>query len=456
MTGSDALPPAVAAAVAALRQRPISVTDKGFGCLAAGRPLTAARLAADRPSLFGPDFVLPLMVLRESALRRNIEAMAAYCAAAGVLLAPHGKTTMAPQLIARQLAAGAWGVSAATIAQVQVLRAVGVPRVLLANELADRPGIEWLARELAADPGFSCYVFVDSLAGVRLLEDGFPPGPAARPLPVLVELGRPGGRTGCRSIADAVQVAQAAAASGQLRLAGAAGFEGTFGGDGGPAALETVARFCRDLRTLADLLPRDREAADGYLLSAGGSAYFDLVVRELTVASPGRPDPTVVLRSGAYITHDHGFYASRVPGGRPTVPGVSGPPPGPAGAGEPRTGAWPALAPAIELWAPVLSRPEPERAIVGAGRRDVSFDQGWPVPLRVRRPDGSTLAATGLQVTGLDDQHAYLSLPGHSPVCAGDLVCLGISHPCTTFDKWRVVPVVDEEYRVIDAVHTFF
>jgi D-serine dehydratase len=321
-----------------------------------------------------------------------------------------------------------------------------VPRVLLANELTDRPGIGWLARELAADPGFECYVYVDSLAGVRLLAENWT---APRPLPVLVELGRTGGRAGCRTVDEAVAVARAAAASGQLRLAGAAGFEGTFGGDAGPAALADVGQFCRDLRRLGDLLPRDG-AGEGYVLSAGGSAYFDIVIRELTVATPGQPAPTVVLRSGAYITHDHGFYASRIPGHRPGEGG--------GGAGEtgPAAGAGPVLSPAIELWAPVLSRPEPHLAIIGAGRRDVSFDQGWPVPLWIRRPDGSQATATGHQVTGLDDQHGYLSLPGHSPVEPGDLVGLGISHPCTALDKWRVIPVVDDQYRVTDAIHTFF
>jgi len=35
-------------------------------------------------------------------------------------------------------------------------------------------------------------------------------------------------------------------------------------------------------------------------------------------------------------------------------------------------------------------------------------------------------------------------------------VCLGISHPCTAFDKWQLIPVVDEEYRIVDVVRTFF
>jgi D-serine deaminase-like pyridoxal phosphate-dependent protein len=116
----------------------------------------------------------------------------------------------------------------------------------------------------------------------------------------------------------------------------------------------------------------------------------------------------------------------------------------------------PTLEPALELWAHVLSRPEPGLALVCAGRRDVSFDAGLPVPLRFRQAGGQLTPAAGSHVSALDDQHAYLRLAAGSALAPGDLVCLGVSHPCTSFDKWRVIPVVDDSYHVIDAVHTFF
>jgi D-serine deaminase-like pyridoxal phosphate-dependent protein len=188
-----ALPERLAAAVTGLRNRPIAATDKGFGRHGA---VTAAALAQQRPALFGGGFDTPVLVLREAALRQNIEAMAAYCTAAGVLHAPHGKTTMAPQLIARQLTAGAWAVTAATIAQAQVYRAFGVPRVLIANQITERGAAEWLARELAADPAFDCYAYADSMAGVALLDEAAATARPGRPLKVLVELGYPGGRAG--------------------------------------------------------------------------------------------------------------------------------------------------------------------------------------------------------------------------------------------------------------------
>ena len=435
------LPPGVHAAVAALRERPIAATEKGFGVIAARQPVTSASLGGQRPPLFGSGFTTPLLVLRESAVAHNIAAMAAYCAAAGVRLAPHGKTTMAPQLVARQLAAGAWAVTAATIGQVLVFRAFGVPRVLLANELTDPAGISWLAGEMAADPAFECYLYVNSVAGVRLLDSSLRAHGAARPVPVLVELGYPGGRTGCRDIGEAIAVAREAAAARTLRVAGAAGYEGGIGHDREAQTLAGIARYCRTLRSLGEHLAAI--AAPGeVILSAGGSAFFDVVVRELTDGRAGGRAPAVVLRSGVYVAFDHGLYAGMAPGGGTRA----------AGRGQPG----PALEPALELWAHVLSRPEPGLALACAGRRDVSFDAGLPVPLRFRQAGGQLIPAAGSRVSALDDQHAYVRLAAGTGLAPGDLVCLGVSHPCTTFDKWRVIPVVDDSYHVVDAVHTFF
>jgi D-serine deaminase-like pyridoxal phosphate-dependent protein len=147
-----------------------------------------------------------------------------------------------------------------------------------------------------------------------------------------------------------------------------------------------------------------------------------------------------------YVAFDDGLYARIAPGG------------GQPGGGQPDGGAGPgpALEPALELWAHILSRPEPGLALACAGRRDVGFDSGMPVPLRFRKPGGQLVPAGGSHVSALDDQHAYVRLAPGTDLAPGDLVCLGVSHPCTTFDKWRVIPVVDDGYHVIDAVHTFF
>ena len=428
------LPPLVAERLAALRERPAEPVDKGFGLLASGMDGPAsAGLARTRPAVHAAGFSYPVLTLRESALAGNLAAMAAYCAGAGVELAPHGKTAMSPELAARQLASGAWGITVATIGQLRAYRAFGFPRLLMANELVDETGIAWLAGELAADPGFAAYCYVDSADGVAVLDRVLSARPAGRRLPVLVEIGL--GRTGCRTDDEALAVAKAAAATGTLTVAGVAGYEGTIGGTGA-RALDRVASFCRRLANLAATLLASTGAGGGeFIVTAGGSVYFDVVTRELT--ADGAAGMTVVLRSGGYLFHDHGLYQAATPAAR----GVAGAP---------------VFRPALELWAQVLSRPEPGLALLGAGRRDAGFDAGLPVPLRARRRDGAAADLTGAEVTGLNDQHAYLRLDPGTALAPGDLVCLGISHPCTTLDKWRVIPVLDEQDRVIDAVHTFF
>jgi D-serine dehydratase len=429
------LPPLLTERLRALRERAIEPVEKGFGSLtvvsgsATASGVTAASLAAARPPLHEAGFTYPLLTLRESALTGNIEAMAEYCARAGVLLAPHGKTAMSPELGARQLAHGAWGITVATIGQLRTYRAFGFPRLLLANELVDEAGIAWLAAELAADPGFEAYCYIDSTDGVTILDQVLTRHPAGRSLPVLVEIGQPGGRTGCRTDEQALTVAKAAAATSTLRVAGVAGYEGSTGTS--RAAVELAAAFCRRIRALAD------DFGDGErIVTAGGSAFFDVVARELSAG--GDAGVRVILRSGAYLTQDHGIYEEVSPASR--------------GAADA-----PVLRPALELWAQVLSRPEPGLALLGAGRRDVGFDAGLPVPLRVVRRGGTgrtDLAASA--VTELNDQHAYLRLDEGTALAPGDLVGLGISHPCTTLDKWRVIPVVNDDDRVTDAVHAFF
>ena len=422
------LPPLVAERLAALRERPAEPTDKGLGLLAPDP--SPAGLARTAPALYAAGFSYPVLTLREPALAGNLAAMAAYCAAAGVELAPHGKTAMSPELAARQLTSGAWGITVATIGQLRAYRAFGFPRLLLANELVDEAGIAWLAGELAADPGFAVYCYVDSTDGVAILDRVLTARPAGRRLPVLVEIGL--GRTGCRTDDQALAVAKAAAATATLTVAGVAGYEGSLGGDPREQAPGLVTSFCRRLANLARTMA---DAGPEFIVTAGGSVYFDVVTRELTAGRPA--GMTVILRSGGYLFHDHGIYQAATPAAR----GVAGAP---------------ALRPALELWAQVLSRPEPGLALLGAGRRDAGFDAGLPVPLRGRRRDGEAARLAGATVTGLNDQHAYLRLDPDTALAPGDLVCLGISHPCTTLDKWRLIPVLDEQDRVIDVVHTFF
>ncbi|PUB32255.1 D-serine deaminase-like pyridoxal phosphate-dependent protein [Promicromonospora sp. AC04] len=381
-----------------------------------------------------PKFSWPLLTLDEASLDHNIATVAGAFASAGVEHAPHVKAHMSRAIWERQAAAGAWGATVATPAQLKAALGWGVPgagrRVFVANELVDPREIAWLRTALSDGTADEVWVYVDSARGVDLLAAGFAgaaPEAAAR-LGVLVELGVPGGRTGVRTVPDAVTLAGRVHDAG-LRLVGVAGYEGPVASGTSAEELAAVGVWCDGLREagagIAGLV-------DGpVVLSAGGSAFADVVARHLAVPvqdAAGDGVPTrVVLRSGAYVTHDHGHYLHADPWTRMGV--------------EP-------LRPAITVWASVLSTPEPGLAICGMGRRDVSFDIDLPTPLVVRSADGAgrlgeARELTGVRVTALNDQHAYLSpdLGAGLALEPGDVVGFGISHPCTTLDKYRAALV---------------
>jgi D-serine deaminase-like pyridoxal phosphate-dependent protein len=384
----------------------------------------AAAFAAARHGLFDGAFTWPLLVLRDSAARANIATMAAYCARHGLDFAPHAKTSMAPSLLSAQLDAGAWGLTVATPNQALVLRRLGVPRIFIANEVLDPTALRWIAAENAA--GAEVLVQVDSVAGVDAAAAA---AGSAATLPVLVELGHAAGRTGCRTPGDLEIVARAAALAPGLELLGVTGYEG---GLPDRAAVDGfLGRLADGARALAaaGLLP------GRVLVSAGGSAWFDRVVAVLGgLALPGT-EARVLLRSGASVSHDDGFYRERTPFRRVPEEGT--------------------LTAALDLYAQVLSTPEPGLAIVGMGKRDAPFDEGLPVPMAVRGRDGSVFPGDGLAVTRLNDHHTYLAVDVDVPLAPGDLVRFGISHPCTAFDKWRAVPVVDDTLTVIDVLRTY-
>jgi D-serine deaminase-like pyridoxal phosphate-dependent protein len=418
-------------ALAALAQRRLDPQEKALPPAATG--LTAAEFLATRPRLSA--FATPLLVLDAAAIEANVTRMAVWCAQRGVELAPHGKTTMAPSLWERQLVAGAWGITLATPSQVRVALAFGLRRVQLANALVDPVGIAAVSHALDADPDLQVLSWVDSTSSVAAMDAVLAGLRPARPLTVLVELGAPGGRTGARDLTTARSVAAAVTASPYLRLGGVAGYEGALAHDASPAGLGLVRRYLRDLATLhADLA--DIYEAGEVVVTAGGSAYFDDVADVLgPLAGLGT---RVLLRSGAYVIHDDGFYRGISPFSR------HGDAP---------------LASAMHAWARVVSRPEPDLALLDAGKRDVPFDEGLPEPQLVADALGAPTRPLAGAITAVNDQHAFLHLPPGTAIEVGHVVRLGLSHPCTAFDKWREIPVVagpEDDPVVVDLVHTYF
>jgi len=406
-------------------------------------PVALAEVGDKGWNVLRQDLPMPLAVLRQSALQHNAAWMRDFTRAFNVHLAPHGKTTMSPQLFSRQLADGAWGLTLATVHQLGVAIRHGARRLILANQLVGPDDIVQVGRWLQDLPELDLHVLVDSEAGLKRLEAGLSTVPGR--LNVLLEVGVLGGRTGVRSLPEALRLARLIAASAAVRLSGIETYEGlkVTGDDAADARI--VQALLADVRAVALACDQERLwGRDEVVLSAGGSAYFDIVARELPV-SLSRP-VSVVLRSGCYVSHDAAFY-QRLFRALQARSGMSW---------QTRDG----FRQALEVWARVQSCPEPGLAILGLGKRDVSHDIDLPVPRWHFAPEAEGAPAAAPQswrVRKLNDQHAYLEFPPEGPAPAvGDLIACGISHPCTTFDKWQWMPVVDDDYDVVDAIRTYF
>lgn len=428
------------AALAVLGRERLTGREKG---LPAGTDLPLDEIGRQGWNVVAGDLPFPLLTLRDDALDHNIALLQSYCEEHRAWLAPHGKTSMAPQLFARQLAAGAWAMTAANIAQVQVMRSFGVPRILIANELVSSYDIGYVADELDGSSQVEFFALVDSVAAVGRLVTVLGARPPRGRLGVLAELGMPSGRTGARSLAELRTVVDELRAHPSLfRVAGVEGYEGSVnpGGTGlaSPQHLDRITRYLAAVADAVRLIAPLVEGPEPCLVSCGGSMFPDQVVA--TLGHAALPEAQLVLRSGGYVSHDEVFYGTTSP----------------FGAASARLRSHAALRPAFALWMSVLSRPEPDLAILQAGRRDFPMDQGAPVVQARLTPEGTLAPLENAEIIDANDQHAYLRLPSAVPLGVGDVVVAGINHPCAAFDRWRVIPLIDAESNVVGAIRTFF
>ncbi len=420
--------------VMALEASLISGMNKGLGLLEhATGPEEIVRLGWN---LLREDLSLPSAVLYAEKIRHNLDWMQRFITAYGVKLAPHGKTTMAPRLFQMQIDTGAWGITLATAQQTWAAATHGIRRVLMANELVGKENMALIAR-LLEDPGFEFHCLVDSAELVRQLGTFF--RARGQRLNVLLELGVAGGRAGVRNDAQMQTVLDALVEwKDAVALSGVELYEGVLHEES-----EIRAFLRRAVEVTRKLAAEKRFARTPAILSGAGSAWYDVVAEEFTAAGLGDA-VEIVLRPGCYLTHDVGSYRKaqeRILAGNPI-------------ARQMHEG----LVPALHIWAYVLSRPEPGKAIVGMGKRDAAFDSGLPVPALAYRPGEAApkAAPTHWTVTRMMDQHAYLEIAEGDALRVGDMIGFDIAHPCLTFDKWRVLPIMGADYTVIGAVETYF
>jgi D-serine deaminase-like pyridoxal phosphate-dependent protein len=396
------------------------LNNKGFPISSNGKSFKS--FLKSKPNIFNSEFQFPIMVIKESALLSNIQTMAEFCREIGAEIAPHVKTTMSPQIAEMQLKAGAWGVTVADFVQAEVFRNRGFKKIIIANEIVSETVISEISK-INATNKYEIIFYVDSLIGLELIQKATP---QKGKINLLIEIGVDSGRGGIRDLSLVREIAIKIKNDHRLKLRGVTGFEGAV-----PEATRTiegensVASFCQRIVAAAEIA-FEFKSDEIFIVSAGGSAYFEIVGKELGKFTKPK---LLLLRSGGYVTHDHIYYENLYP--------------------------WRSsrnqLKPAIELWSQVISKPENNLGILNLGKRDVGTDLDNPIP--ILKFEDEILGFSG-KIEKLNDQHAFLKSSDKFEI--GTLIGLGISHPCTTFDKWRVIPLVNDNYDVVDLIETYF
>ena len=375
---------------------------------------------------------LPAAIIRQSALHNNIYWMQTFAERAGLKLAPHGKTSMTPEIFKRQLAAGAWGLTVATPYQATIAAQAGASKIILANQLVGQGNMAIIANLLRQ--GVAVYCCIDDATNVQQLSAFFSQQDCQ--LPCLIELGTLAGRCGLRHGDACLSLASEIQQSAGLLLAGLEFYEGIAKDEAG------VRQWVAEAAALCLQLQQHFIAPRTALLTGAGSVWYDIVA-EVLKSLPTQHGIEVVLRPGCYISHDHQLYAKaqqQVMARSALAQQLGGD-----------------LQPALEVAAFVQSLPEPGLAVLGLGKRDIAHDAGMPQVLALYR-DGKRLPfdpANG-QTERIMDQHCFWPYPADLQLQVGDVVLLGGSHPCLTFDKWRSIWLVDDAYRPLLAMETRF
>ena len=393
---------------------------KGFPIDSYGK--TLEQFLATKPNLFTANFQFPIMVLKEAAIKNNIAQMMSFCNSVDAQIAPHVKTTMSPQLAQMQVAAGSTALTVANFWQGRIFLKHGFKNIIIANEVLDPTAITEIAK-INKQKQAEIIFYVDSILALEIIQKHTPSEGEQN---LFIEIGTENGRGGVRELSLVEQLAQRIKADQRLNLIGVTGFEGAVPDAArGRRGEKKISKFCQKIVAAAELA-YPYKSDQPFVISAGGSAYFDIVARELNKFEKPR---RLLLRSGGYITHDHKYYEEIYPF-----------------ASSDRS-----FQPAIEVWAQVISKPEKDFGVLNLGKRDIGNDLHNPIP--IKSYDGQVKSFSAV-IEKLNDQHGYLR--GKQEFSLAQLIGLGISHPCTTFDKWGLIPLVNDDYDLIDCLQTFF
>lgn len=320
----------------------------------------------------------PAMVIDLDAFERNIDSVAKYILGNGVQWRPHSKGHKSPAIAHKQIAAGAIGVTCAKLGEAEVMAANGIRDILVSNQVVGPIKTRRLA---ALCHHADVIVAVDNPKNVDELEAAAAAA-GSRPR-ILIEYNNGMERCGVDR-EGALALARQLAACKHLRFAGLMAWEGhTMAMKAGADRDAEIVRAIADLVSVADAIRAEGIPVD--IVSVGGSGTY--------MTSAKQPGVTEIQAGNAIFGDiDYIQFGANVE-------------------------------PALSLMAQVVSRPNPTRVMVDAGRKSVDPSRMQPVP-------------QGLEITGnigLSAEHGTINLarPSETPDL-GDRVYfrIGYSDQC--------------------------
>jgi D-serine deaminase-like pyridoxal phosphate-dependent protein len=338
------------------------------------------------------ELVTPALVLDIDAAQRNIDHMASELKSiGGATIRPHYKTHKSPDLARRQLAAGARGLSMATVWEAAILAAAGMDDLFVVNTVAHPAKLRALAG-LARD--HRILVAVDEVPNAEALSAAATA--AGSTLGIMVEVDTGMDRCGVDSAADALALARRVADLPGLRFEGITGYEGhcslTRDNDLRHERQREAMAFFTGVAALLE--------ADGIgcpIRSAGGIATWNW-----TAAFPGMTE----IQAGTYVVMDN-FHGVMVPG----------------------------FEHSLTIQATVISR-QSGHVIVDAGSKSVAD------------PADVTIVGHDLPVFRFDEEHGIFDATGGSTLRVGDAVALVPGYSPSTVNWYDVYHVVQDDVVV--------
>jgi D-serine deaminase-like pyridoxal phosphate-dependent protein len=335
------------------------------------------------------ELVTPALVLDVDAAQRNIDHMAGSLREMGAAaIRPHYKTHKSPEIARRQVAAGAGGLSMATVWEAAVLASTGLDDLFVVNTVSHPDKIALLA-DLARD--HTIHVAVDEAANASALSAAAVS--AGSTLGVLVEVDTGMDRCGVDSAPDGLALARHVTGLPGLRFEGVTGYEGHCS-----LTIDNEVRHQRQREAMtfftgvADLI--EGSGIDCPIRSAGGIATWNW-----TAAFPGITE----IQAGTYVIMDN-FHGQMVPG----------------------------FEHSLTIQASVISR-QSGKVIVDAGSKSVAA------------PSDVSMVGHTLKPFRFDEEHGIFAAPEGSPLRVGDSVALVPGYSPTTVNWYDAYHVVSDD-----------